>query len=314
MRRINILILLLIFILTASLLAKPEYYLVGQGDTLWNIGQRFGVSVENLILWNNLTDSGDIKLGQLLTIYPAELVELPKNAYVVKAGDTLWSISQRFSLPVTRLVEENHLTNQHQLTIGMILLIPQSTEETKEEQLVQEEIEIVEALDTVYIVHWVREGDSPWTITYQYGSELNALYQANGQLINDLQVNTKIFVPITEASSLFARCQNMNLSYSLGANETLATVAARYDLPEGLLRRINGLGDNTVVRAGRRLIMPVNQAISLPHTLHVAREGEYVFEVAYRFGLEISSILAANYLTDSHNLLPAGLTLVIPTN
>lgn len=43
-------------------------HLVVKGDTLYNISKRFGVTVEQIKLWNNLMD-GSIKLGQELKIY-----------------------------------------------------------------------------------------------------------------------------------------------------------------------------------------------------------------------------------------------------
>lgn len=46
---------------------KPGSYTVKQGDTLYNISKRFNVSIEDLKLLNNISDTG-IKIGQKLTL------------------------------------------------------------------------------------------------------------------------------------------------------------------------------------------------------------------------------------------------------
>lgn len=48
-------------------------YQVLQGDSLWLISQRFGVSVHQIKKWNNLSEAHYIKPGQLLVIYTGVL-------------------------------------------------------------------------------------------------------------------------------------------------------------------------------------------------------------------------------------------------
>ncbi|MFP4016192.1 MAG: LysM peptidoglycan-binding domain-containing protein, partial [Halanaerobiales bacterium] len=43
-------------------------YVVKSGDTLYLIAQRFGVTVDRIIAVNNITDSGNIQIGQRLLI------------------------------------------------------------------------------------------------------------------------------------------------------------------------------------------------------------------------------------------------------
>lgn len=49
---------------------KVEYYKVNPGDTLYSIARRYeGVSVQDLMTWNNLKDARDLKSGMKLKIY-----------------------------------------------------------------------------------------------------------------------------------------------------------------------------------------------------------------------------------------------------
>lgn len=43
-------------------------YTVQAGDTLWGIAQRFGVTVQDLCNWNNISNPNLIYPGQVLTV------------------------------------------------------------------------------------------------------------------------------------------------------------------------------------------------------------------------------------------------------
>lgn len=85
-------------------------YRVRKGDFLGKIARRYRVRVSQIKKWNGLR-SNDIRVGQSLTIYhrgaatnntkkitskPAEEPS-KSNVYIVKKGDTLWSIAQKFN-------------------------------------------------------------------------------------------------------------------------------------------------------------------------------------------------------------------------
>ena len=99
-----------------------EHYVVQAGDTLWAIAQRYGVTLEQLVLENRITNPNLIYLGQVLTISPRG--EAPARTYTVRTGDTLWAISRRFGVTVSQLAEENHIANPNRIYTGQILRIP----------------------------------------------------------------------------------------------------------------------------------------------------------------------------------------------
>ena len=45
-------------------------YTVAQGDVLSGIAPRFGVTVQEIQVWNNIQNANFIRVGQKLTIYP----------------------------------------------------------------------------------------------------------------------------------------------------------------------------------------------------------------------------------------------------
>lgn len=94
----------------------PEKYIVQKNDTLYDIAQKYGVSVTELKKVNNLT-SDIIQPGQVLRI------PFKSNVYTVKAGDTLYQIARQNNTTVQTLMELNNLTSDL-LSIGQKLLIP----------------------------------------------------------------------------------------------------------------------------------------------------------------------------------------------
>jgi len=120
-------------------------YRVRSGDYLGKIAQKYGVSVSKIKRWNNLK-SNNLRIGQRLTIYPSRMpgvakknASSPKKAnqkktttpspkgnyitYVVKEGDSLWSISQKYAnISVSQIKKWNNIWN-NKLQVGTKLKI-----------------------------------------------------------------------------------------------------------------------------------------------------------------------------------------------
>lgn len=132
----------------ASQEALPRYYKVSdkiryrvrRGDYLGRIAQRYGVRVSEIRRWNGLRNNR-IDIGDRLTIYPrkANYTQTPirkksgttsevskakePKIYVVKPGDSLWSISRKFKgLTIQDLKKINNINN-NSLKPGMALKI-----------------------------------------------------------------------------------------------------------------------------------------------------------------------------------------------
>lgn len=98
-------------------------YKIKWGDTLWSIARRFGVSIQDLVNWNNIKNPNLIYAGNYLTIYVGNSSSSPttQNSYVVKRGDTLWGIAMRYGTTVNRLVSINGIRNRNLIYPGQII-------------------------------------------------------------------------------------------------------------------------------------------------------------------------------------------------
>nr|WP_238528019.1 lytic transglycosylase domain-containing protein [Aquimarina agarivorans] len=105
-------------------------YRIRSGDYLGLIARKFGVRVSQIKKWNGLRNN-NIRVGKHLTIYPRratvyastkkKAIKVSSNTYVVKSGDSLWSISQKFAgVSVENLKRWNNISG-NRLKPGMRL-------------------------------------------------------------------------------------------------------------------------------------------------------------------------------------------------
>lgn len=93
-------------------------YNVVSGDSLYSIARKFDTTIDAIKNINNLT-SNLLSVGQTLKIPTTSTTE---KTYVVKSGDSLYSIAKNFNLTVDELKRLNNLTS-NLLSIGQILII-----------------------------------------------------------------------------------------------------------------------------------------------------------------------------------------------
>ena len=92
-------------------------YYVKRGDTLYSIAKRYDVSVDEIIKLNNLSNN-NLSIGQMLKIPVSIMVpDTNYDTYIVKSGDTLYSISKRFNISVDELIKINNLSGTN-LSVG----------------------------------------------------------------------------------------------------------------------------------------------------------------------------------------------------
>lgn len=76
-------------------------HVVEQGDTVWKIANKYGVSPQKIITDNNLIDPDYLLIGQALVILVPDIV------HIVRYGDTLSQIAMQYNTTVTTLLQNN---------------------------------------------------------------------------------------------------------------------------------------------------------------------------------------------------------------
>ena len=104
-------------------------YTVQPGDTLSQIAQTHGVTVEDIIKYSKLTNTEFIYIGQELVIKPAvaakrpEPIVIPAVTYTVKPGDTLWDIAQAQDVSIEDIVKHSKLSSTDYIFAGQEVII-----------------------------------------------------------------------------------------------------------------------------------------------------------------------------------------------
>ena len=129
-------------------------YVVKPGDSLWKIAQNYGIDVNELASFNNIT--GDfLAVGQILMIPSRN--DMNQLVYVVRPGDTLWSISQKYGVSVEAIKNINELMDNI-IFVDQVLKIPKNNS------------------NTIYTVTY---GDTLWGIAQKYGITVERLKKIN---------------------------------------------------------------------------------------------------------------------------------------
>lgn len=113
----------------------PLTYIVEEGDSLASIADQFEVTIDQLIAANNLEDPSNIGVGSQLIIpdpetdlptetpLPETLVPGSTIEYIVKSGDNLQTIAERYNSTVEAIAEANDLDPADVLFVGLRLII-----------------------------------------------------------------------------------------------------------------------------------------------------------------------------------------------
>lgn len=98
---------------------KDDVYIVKPGDTLSNIAAKFGTTYQELAKINNIENPN--------LIYPGQVIKLNASGkdrvYIVKAGDTLSKIAEKYGTTYQELAKKNKIANPDLIYPGQVIKI-----------------------------------------------------------------------------------------------------------------------------------------------------------------------------------------------
>lgn len=212
--------------------SEQEYlvYTVLNGDSLWSIASKYNISVDDLKLANKLTSSF-LAVGQQLiipTVLPTP--PPPANVYIVKSGDSLWTIANQYGITVEQLKAANNLT-ANLLTIGQELIIPTGTVVTPPSET------------NTYIV---KSGDTLWTIARNFNITVDELKQANNLTSNLLNLGQELIIPVIGST----------ITYTVKSGDSLWTIANQFNTTTSELKQLNNLTSD-LLSINQKIIVPI---------------------------------------------------------
>ncbi len=206
---------------------EENVYIVQKGDTLYSVAMANNTTVDELKKANNLT-SNILSTGQLLKI-PSAL--LPESTYIVKKGDSLYSIANKYNTTVDELKRINNLTSNI-LSIGQVLKLPSDkvSDVEKEENTIN---------------YTVQKGDSLYSIARKYSTTIDKIKDLNNLTTNLLSIGQVLLIPTDT---------NLETTYTVQKGDSLYSIAKKYDTTVDRLKQLNNLKSN-LLSIGQILIV-----------------------------------------------------------
>ncbi len=103
-------------------------YDIRPGDTFINIARRFGYTLDALLAINPGVNPENLQIGQTICLPPSPGAgPFPcygGSIYIIKPGDTMYSIARRYGVNLNRLIEANQQLNPENLKVGDPVCIP----------------------------------------------------------------------------------------------------------------------------------------------------------------------------------------------
>jgi peptidoglycan DL-endopeptidase LytF len=274
-------------------------YTIRAGDTLFALAQRYNTTVQAILNANPGLDPNFLQIGQVICIPGTTPVTCPPNtfSYRIVAGDTLFSIAQRYNTTVQAILAVNPGLNPNFLQIGQIICIPRVAPPT--------------TCPPNSFPYTIVAGDTLFSLSIRFNTTVQAILALNpGIDPNFLQVGQVICIPRTAPVT----CPPNTFSYTVVTGDTLGSIAQRFGTTVAAIIAVNPGIDPNFIRPGQIICIPrVAPPVTCPPGTFSYRivAGDTLFSIAQRYGTTVQAILAVNPGLNP-NFLQVGQIICIP--
>ena len=226
----------------SGITTKPENYInytVKSGDSLYSIASKNDLTVQELKNYNNLT-SNVLQIGQILKIPVVSIEEVPigkYSEYVVKSGDSLYSIGRKYGYTPQQLIDYNNLDSTI-LNVGQVLKIPTVSSDLEQ---------------TNYIEYTVKSGDNLYSIGRKYGVSPQELMNYNNLTSNLLSIGQTLKIPTSSSGT-----NTTYIEYKVKSGDNLYSIGRKYGYTAQELMNYNNLKSN-LLSIGQTIRIPLSK-------------------------------------------------------
>ncbi len=239
-------------------------YTVRRGDTLSVIAQQYGLSVSDLKDFNDI-ESDTIYPGmKLTTVEDTSEDDEVQFEYVVKKGDSLYSISHKFNVGLDLLRQLNHINGKMLYPGQRLQLRPSSLDEA------------------VYVV---RPGDTLSEIAQKYHIKVSTLKKLNGIRGHKILVGEKLRIKASQTGI-----------HMVESGDALWEIARAYGMTVDELKKLNGLTTDQIY-PGQELKLGPGK--SETYDLYTVKPGDYLNDIARLYQMDLSELMKVNKLNNS---------------
>jgi LysM repeat protein/lysophospholipase L1-like esterase len=318
--------------IAAPAVASGVSYAVADGDTLWSVAKRLGVSADALAAANPGVDPRRMSIGQRLAV-PAgvDVAQVTKaqirpslpaastKVHTVADGDNFWSVARQHGVTVAALTEANPGVDPTRLRIGQPLALPAAAATATAARPAAGKQHA--ALDGAGYV--VADGDNFWSIAKRLGVSADDLTRLNAGLDPlRLQPGQVLAVPDNaRAEALAAPAPAGNARtvsdaglYPVAPGDTLWSLSRRFGVSLEDMLAVNGEVDPSRLRVGQLVTVPVEGGLASAEMLvFPVSAGDSLWSIAKRFDVSVEALAAANPGVDPLRLRE-GQTIRVPSS
>jgi LysM repeat protein len=337
MKKIFKLFFLIIFISAGTVYAQqnnPEDDITGKadtiiihtiekGETIFSICRRYECKQKDLLYANPQLISG-LKAGETLRIPIKEKPEKPPVKetvsaidfilYTVKKGETVYSISKMFGIPVNVIYRYNP-ESEDELLENEIIRLPKEWEkqESPEMPVVNE--------DSVYFYHKIQPSENPFSVAQRYNISIEAISEANAGLLPTFPAGEIIRIPKPLAYSTpdtISEGDVKSFIHRVEKGDTFYSYKRRFGVSKEELTALNPVL-NEGLKAGLEIWIPLKEKtvngeeapVPKNTKTYTTKKGDNLYRIAIENNTTVFAIKALNPELKNRDLI-AGETIFIP--
>ncbi|XTS21409.1 LysM peptidoglycan-binding domain-containing protein [Enterococcus faecium] len=330
-------------------------YTVQSGDSVWKISNDHGITMAQLIEWNNIKNNF-VYPGQQLIVSNGGFSNAGANTgsntgntsgsssssssssntasgtkYTVKAGDSVWSVSNKYGITMAQLIQWNNIQNNfiypgQQLTVSN----SGSTNSTSGNTGSSTNTNNSSSSQGTYTV---KAGESVWSVANKNGITMDQLIEWNNIKNNFIYPGQQLIVkggtsantntgsttsaakpntPNTSATT--STSSTGNTMYTVKAGESVWSVANKHHITMDQLIEWNNIKNNFIY-PGQQVIVKkgssqsTNQQSVTGSKTYTVKSGESVWSVADSHGITMAQLIEWNNI--KNNFIYPGQTLIV---
>ena len=198
--------------------AKYTVYTVVKGDTLYSLSKKYGLTIDQLTEANPTLAEG-LKAGQNIKIPHVKALDKSSDKsskkiakrnkklfrnYIVRKGDTMYSIARIYGVSVATLIADNSDIDPAHLAVGANIRIRRSeigtvTEQDNRAQLEQQKRTMESVTTDSYSYHVVHSGEDAKSIASRFGTTVKKLLALNG-FTSEADVREGLIIKVPKTS------------------------------------------------------------------------------------------------------------------